>query len=280
MSIATTARGWQASLILAFQRRAARTFLEHCAHQGPLQVQRPFYPEGDAVCHIALLHPPGGVVGGDELHIQAQLAPGAQALLTTPAAGKFYRSAGPVARQIQQLSVDAGATLEWLPQESIIYAGARLDTLTRIELHGDARCIAWEIVCLGRPAAGETFTSGQYRQGFELWREGEPLYLEHGRYAGGDAVLTAPWGLQSQPVTATLLATGVPADRVTELRTAVTGATAATEQCTVTRLDGVLLCRYLGPSANRARQLFTLAWSLLRPVVLNRPPCPSRFWMT
>ena len=286
--------GWQAHLTLGFQRRGQRTILDQYAHQGPLQVQRPFYPEGETVCHIAILHPPGGVVGGDELRLEARLDPGAHALLTTPAAGKFYRSAGLAARQTQCLTVAPGAVLEWLPQENIVYNSARLQTLTRIDLQGDARLIGWEILCLGRPAAGEIFTTGECRQTLEVWSDGAPLYLESGRFIGDDPVLHAAWGLQSQPVTATLLCAlpKAPSSLVNEgpgegvvaaLRAgweSFIAPAVAGELATVTSLDGILICRYLGPSVTRAKRFFILAWSLLRPMMLNRPPCPSRFWTT
>jgi urease accessory protein len=287
--VPTPATGWQAHLTLGFQRQHARTILGPCAHHGPLRVQRPFYPEGDEICHVALLHPPGGVVGGDDLHIDVTLHAGARALVTTPAAGKFYRSAGPRARQIQHLRVAAGAVLEWLPQENILYSGARVHALTRIELQGDARFIGWEILCLGRPAAGERFAAGDYRQEFELWRDGEPLYLENGRYPGGDALLNAGWGLRGQPVSATLACVGATPDGVAAIRAGWEAFTDSTtprqaepseERATATQLDGVLVCRYLGPSTARARRFFTLAWGSLRPSLLARPPCPSRFWNT
>ncbi|MFO1424535.1 MAG: urease accessory protein UreD [Candidatus Competibacteraceae bacterium] len=237
------------------------------------------------------MHPPGGVVGGDELRIEASVNTGAHALLTTPAAGKFYRSAGPFARQTQRLTVAAGAALEWLPQENILYSGACVHALTRIELQGDARFLGWEIFCLGRPAAGETFSAGEYRQDFELWRDDEPLYLEQGRYVAGDAMLDAPWGLQGQPVSATLIGAGSSPDVVSVIRSGWDALQRSSrpspdpsvgdvELATVSQLDGVLIGRYLGPSTARARQFFTLAWSVLRPVLLKRPPCPSRFWNT
>jgi urease accessory protein len=291
MMVTESPTGWQARLRLGFQRRNNRTILGQCSHQGPLQVQRPFYPEDPSVCHVALLHPPGGVVGGDELRIDAALDTDAQALITTPAAGKFYRSAGPCARQIQHLSVAAGAALEWLPQENILYNGARVRALTRVELQGDARFLGWEIFCLGRPAAGEIFTVGEYRQDFELWQDGEPLYLEQGRYAGGDAILDAHWGLRGQPVCATLVCMGSPPDGVDAIRARwetlkmpspliPLPQAGERELATVSQLAGVLVCRYLGPSATRARQFFTLAWGLLRPALFGRPPCSSRFWNT
>lgn len=273
--------GWQAHLTLSFQRRKTRTVLGQRSHQGPLQVQRPFYPEGDGVCHVVLLHPPGGVVGGDELRIGASVDVGAHALITTPAAGKFYRSAGPFARQTQRLTVAAGAVLEWLPQENILYSGARVHALTRVELQGDARFLGWEIFCLGRPAAGETFRAGEYRQDFELWRDGEPLYLEQGRYAGGDPVLDAGWGLQGHPAGGALVCAGSSPELIDAIRAGWDGLdTREAEWATATQLDGVLVCRYLGCSAMRARRFFSLAWGLLRPGLFGRPPCPSRFWNT
>ena len=292
--------GWQARLSLGFARQESRTILGQSSHSGPLQVQRPFYPEGAAVCHVALLHPPGGVVGGDELRIDAALDQGTHALITTPAAGKFYRSAGPLARQIQQLAVAPGAALEWLPQETIVFSGARVQTLTRVELSGDAGFIGWDILCLGRPAAGEIFTTGEYHQDFELWRDGEPLYLERGCYGGGAPILDAPWGLQGQPVSGLLVcAASLPEDVINAIRAgwqalmpsppaplpragegSVAPSSPTPELATVSQLDGVLVGRYLGPSTARARRLFILAWGLLRPAVLRRPPCPSRFWNT
>lgn len=255
-------------------------------------MQRSFYPEGPEVCHVAILHPPGGVVGGDELRLDARIETGAHALLTTPAAGKFYRSAGPLAGQTQHLTVAASAALEWLPQENIVYSGARIHTLTRVNLQGDARFLGWEILCLGRPAAAEVFEVGECWQQLELWRDEEPLYLEQARYTGGDPVLDAHWGLQGQPVSATLVCTHSAPEQVAAIRAAVLPPSpdkegegwldlqGEKERVAVTLLDGVLICRYLGPSTMRARQFFTLAWRLLRPAMLHRLPCPSRFWNT
>ncbi|MBK8184062.1 MAG: urease accessory protein UreD [Candidatus Competibacteraceae bacterium] len=274
--------GWQAHLSLDFQHQHGRTILGRCRHHGPLRVQRPFYPEGDSVCHVAILHPPGGVVGGDELALDAVLSPDCRALITTPAAGKFYRSAGPIARQTQRLMVAAEAALEWLPQENIVFNGARVHARTRIELQGNAGFLGWEIVCLGRPAANEAFETGEYQQDFELWRDGEPIYLERGRYTGGSDALRAPWGLRGQPVVATLLCAGSPPEAVAAIRAAWAEGPARLpdEWSTVSQLDGALIGRYLGPSAVRARQFFLMAWNLLRPMVWQRPPCPSRFWTT
>ncbi|HXH04370.1 MAG TPA: urease accessory protein UreD, partial [Candidatus Competibacteraceae bacterium] len=179
--------GWRGELSLRLAARAGRTVLDESRHRGPLMVQRPFHPEPDGGIHLYVLHPPGGLVGGDELRLAAQLAPGARALLTTPSAGKVYRSSGAVASVEHCLHVTDGAALEWLPQELIVYQGARLRALTRVELASAARFIGWEILCLGRPAAGEGFATGCVRLALELWRDGHPLYREHGHYPGGGA---------------------------------------------------------------------------------------------
>src|SRR5687768_1752083 len=135
--------GWRAQLHLTFARSATRTCIVERQHRGPLLVQRPFYPEG-AVCHAYIIHPPGGVVGGDELQLQVDIRNEAHALLTTPAAAKFYRSDGRTARQDQILRAD-DTTLEWLPQESIFFPQANVRSTTRIELRSRAKFIGWEI---------------------------------------------------------------------------------------------------------------------------------------
>jgi urease accessory protein len=166
--------GWQAELRLRFGTRAdfPGTALLERRHRGPLVVQRPFHPEGDP-CHVYVVHPPGGVVGGDELAIHAAVEPGAHAVVTTPAATKFYRCDARRSIQMQELRV-RDATLEWLPQENIFYRGADVRTATRVHLEGESRFIGWEIACLGLPARGERFDTGRLALDLELWRSGEP----------------------------------------------------------------------------------------------------------
>ena len=112
--------GWHRHLQLDYSRRGPRT-IAHDRHHGPLRVLQRLYPEGDAVCHQVLVHPPGGIVGGDVLELDATLATGSHALITTPGATRFYRSAGPLAVQQVQADVASGARLEWLPLETIAY---------------------------------------------------------------------------------------------------------------------------------------------------------------
>jgi urease accessory protein len=271
---------WRAKLELGFIRRNCRTILQRCQHYGPLQVQRPFYPESDGTCHVYILHPPGGVVGGDELTLMVTLNSKASVLLTTPAAGKFYRSAGNTAIQKQFLKISDNSCLEWFPQETIVYDGARLDTTTRVELGDDGYFTGWEILCLGRPAADETFISGVCRQRFEIWRGDTALFLDGGRYNGSSELLNSSWGLQNKPVSAILVSTMRHPGLVDKIRAEVITTTGTEEMMSITQLNDVLLCRYLGFSADRAKILFTRTWSLIRLARHAKSGCPPRIWNT
>jgi urease accessory protein len=152
------AASWKAELSLGFERMDGRTVLARRRHDGPLVVQKALYPEGGDVCHAIVVHPPAGVAGGDELVLDVQTGKAAFAQLTTPGAGKWYRSAGPWASQ--KLAFDVEGALEWLPLETIVYDGALADLSTEVRLAGDARYLGWEILCLGRTGAGERFTRG------------------------------------------------------------------------------------------------------------------------
>lgn len=266
-------RPWQGHLELRYGPLAGRSVPLHRRHHGPLRLQRGFYPEG-AVCHSYLLHPPGGVAGGDELELDVAVEDGAHALLTAPGANKFYRSAGDGARLRQRLRVGPGGVLEWLPHEQIVFNGARARIETEIELTGGARLFAWELTCLGRPAAGERYRAGCLGLALKVVRDDAPLLHERLELGADPRLLEAPWGLQGQPVLGTLLATGAGAEE-RDLARRVLG-----EQAAATLLGDLLVCRYLGPSAAAARAGFVAVWAALRPRLLGRPACPPRIWAT
>lgn len=275
----TAANPWQARLRLGFERRDDDTILGRREHVGPLRVQKPLYPEGGGVCHVVVLHPPSGIVGGDELDIAATLGEGAQALLTTPGAGKWYRSAGPWAEQQLRFDVGRGAALEWLPQESIVFDGAQARMKTRIALAEEARFIGWEVLCLGRRASGERFESGSIRLDTRVERDGRLLWLERGRLEGGSPLLYSPAGLAAYSVSASLIAAApVNAALLAACRDIVPVEAGAQHGISV--LPDLLLARYLGHSSEAARAWFTALWRLLRPALLGREARMPRIWNT
>jgi urease accessory protein len=262
--------GWRAELSLQFSRQGDRTVLSSRSHVGPLVVQRPFYPEGD-VCHVYVVHPPGGIVGGDRLRFHAALQPRAHALITTPASTKFYRSADRTAHLDQSLDIQ-GATLEWLPQETIVFRDAIAITATRVRLDAQSRFIGWDLTCYGRPASDELFASGRVRQQFELWLDDRPMLIDRLRFDGQSAAMRAAWGLAGSPMLGTLLA--YPANAaVLEIARAQEGFA-----CTV--VDNVLSCRQVGANMDSMKRAFINLWRTLRPCIIGREAVPPRIWST
>jgi len=267
--------GWQAGIELGFEARHGRTVLAHRARFGPLAVQRPFYPEGD-LCHVYLLHPPGGVAGGDRLSIRAEAAAGAAALITTPGAGKFYRSIGPRAGQTVKLRVAEGASLEWLPQENILFPGADIELETHIDLAATARFIGWEIHCLGLPANGERFAQGRASFSCHIERAGEPLLIER-LLIERETDLDGPAGLRGYPVVGSLYASCEDESLIEACRDSLADQTAVIG---LTLLDGLLVVRLLADSTSTARALFVKIWEILRPRILGREAVLPRIWQT
>ncbi len=271
-----------ATLSLGFGRDGDTTRLLRREHYGPLRVQKALYPEGPSVAHAIIVHPPGGVVGGDELRIDASVGAGAAAVISTPGAAKWYRANGHVSRQQLTLSVAGDATLEWLPQETIFFNEADVQLATTVDLQGNARFIGCDILCFGRRASGESFHSGRIRQQLRIERDGKPLWLEQGRLLGGSAQMHSPLGLAGHSVCANLVAVGVP--------TSPSLMQAVRERCTVvadgrgrfgaTQMKSVLLVRYLGDSSEVARHVMLAAWQLLRPALLAREATELRIWNT
>lgn len=273
--------GWEAELKLGFIRRGEGTVLAERTHRGPLRVQKALYPEGEAVCQTLVLHPPSGIAGGDHLHITAQVCQGAHAQLTTPGAGKWYRSGGPDASQRLEFAIADDATLEWLPQETIVFDGAKAHMQTRIALTGSARFIGWEVLCLGRTASGERFHEGQISLDTRIERDGRPLWIERGLLHGDDPLLASPAGFAEATVSATLVATlpldFAPAPLLAACRE-IAPADSARHGLTV--LPSLLVARYLGHHSEAARHWLTQLWMQLRPPLLGREAVPPRIWNT
>ncbi len=269
---------WPAHLELDYVLRQGRTLPVRRCHQGPWLVQKALYPEGPGVCHHMLLHPPGGMAGGDALTLEVQVASGAAVLLTTPGAGKWYRSRGAVARQSLRFDVAAGAMLEWLPQESIVFDAALARVEQNVRLEAGATFVGWDVMCLGRTAAGETFRQGHYHSCTRIERDGQLLWLERGVLEGGSSLLQSPAGWNGAPVSATLVATGPGLDG--DVLAACRALRPGNGTAAMTVLPGLWLIRYLGADAAVARAYLTSQWQLLRPALSGRNSCLPRIWAT
>jgi urease accessory protein len=245
--------GWQGRLVLGLERRGARTVVARREHVGPLVVQRPFHPEADGTCHVYLLHPPGGVVGGDELELEVEVASGASALLTTPAATKLYRTAGSRAVVHNRLTVRPRGVLEWLPQETIAFGGTDALLATEVALDPGASFLGWEITCLGRPASKDDFITGRLDQRFSLALGARPLLIDRLLTEGGGALQCSSFGWGGRTVYGCFVAVGAPPELTSAL---------------------------LGPSAAGARACLGRAWGVAREMLLHKPACPPRIWAT
>lgn len=267
---------WQASLALRFADDAGTTRLIDNTHVGPLRVQKALYPEGGAVCHAIIVHPPGGVVGGDQLAIAATVGDHARALLTTPGAAKWYKANGKRSRQTVLLEVGQGASLEWLPQETIFFDQADVALEQTVHLAADARYIGCEILCMGRRASGETFATGRVAQRTQIRRDGKLIWWEQGALLGGR--LDSPLALNGHTVCATLIAIGppLPASLLDELRTEMAADTAFG----ITQTKGVLVARHLGDDSEAARRTMLAVWRRVRPHLLGRAAVTPRIWQT
>jgi urease accessory protein len=278
-SLATANVRWRADLQLRFARRQQRTVLVARMHSGPLVVQKTLHPEGEQTCHAVIVHPPGGIAGGDRLRIQVALEEGAHALLTTPGAGKWYKANGLDASQELQFDIAADALLEWLPQETILFDAAQARMQARIELAGNARYAGWEILCLGRRAAGERFRSGRWSQQLRIFRDGKLLWNDYADVRGDDPLLQSPIGMHGRCVVGRLLiaAGAMPTEMLERCRAieargnALHAISALPEVCVVT-------C--LGDDAEAMRAYFEALWAVLRPWYAELAAQRPRIWNT
>ncbi|MDH4060487.1 MAG: urease accessory protein UreD [Aquincola sp.] len=196
-----SAPSWRGHLALDYRRDGDGRCVASDRHHGPLRVLKALYPEGPGICHHVLVHPPGGMAGGDALDIDITLGPQTHALITTPGATRFYRSAGRPASQTVRIDVQRDARLEWLPMASLAYDGCLAENRVCFALADGAAMIGADLLCLGLPASGAPFTSGRFTQHLE-W---PGRWLERGVIDAGDwRLLDSPLGLAGRKVMATL----------------------------------------------------------------------------
>lgn len=287
---ATAFASWEASLRLAFARRGERTVLATCRHRGPLRVQKALYPEGESVCHVVMLHPPAGIAGGDVLDIDIDLGADAHAVLTTPGATKWYKSLGRTATQRVAIRAEAGARLDWLPQENIVFNQACPIIEQTLDLAPGATAIGWDTTMLGRHAAGESWAEGRIAMRTELRCNGLPLWIESAAFDAQSPMLGATTGMAGFHVVGTLWAVGEGAtDALAEAMaehlpyndTLRAGVTCLMHDSQDTPgLPNVLLLRVLARRPEDARALLSQTWLTLRQPIHGVAGRPLRLWAT
>lgn len=284
---------WLAHLLLQFSRTPVGTQLTRTQRKGPLSVQKAFYPEGSDCAHIYLLHPPAGIVSGDELRISVGIENNAHLLFTTPGAGRFYRARTNLEigdtkqSQITKLKIEAQAKCENFPQETIVYEGADGFNSIDIELTKSSVYLGWDITCLGLPDSEQPFIDGKYCQLNRLYCDGKLIYHDRIALSPANNLLTHPAGLANNSVFATFLAYAPQRlvnnqqrhELVTALRERVSEQKAQ-EQISITDIDGLLVIRYLGSQAQQCKQLFISLWEILRPILIEKNALQPRIWHT
>jgi urease accessory protein len=278
MSGAPLPSHWQASLDLQFEKRHDRTVLTGNRHRGPLQVQKALYPEGDRTCHIAVLHPPGGIAAGDHLTVRASLGAGARALLTTPGATKWYRSEAEWARQAVHFSLQEDACLEWLPRENLFFNGAKAASRLEVDMAPGARYFGWDIMAFGRRASGEQWRQGAFELRTSIRRGQHLLWSETAHVRADSGFAQSAVGLAGFAVCGTFVLAGHVVDDALLTRCRQSGQGVQEGRTGITRVPEVLIARYLGNSTEEVFDWFNVLWAVLRPVVTDRTACPPRVW--
>lgn len=274
---------WSARLELDYRRDGARCIV-HDRHHGPLRVLASLYPEDLGVCHNVIVHPPGGIVGGDQLDLALRLGPSSHALLTTPAATRFYRSAGEPATQTLRAALQSGARLEWLPHETCCHAGAIGHSALHFELAAGAEMMGWDVLSLGLPTSGQPFSHGRFMQTITLgqsWREfgvidGEDRQLlESAVGLAGHSTLGLMWFGAGTPLDSTRREALLEAARDVCTADALRASAGATSP----HADVVLL-RVLAPRVEPVLHLLQAVWAAWRPLAWGLAACPPRVWRT
>jgi urease accessory protein len=275
--------GWPGHLQLNYRRDGATT-TAHDRHHGPLRVLQRLYPEGPGICHHVLVHPPGGIVGGDTLDIDLHLAEGSHAVITSPGATRFYRSAGEPAVQTLRARLDEGTRLEWLPLETIAHSGCLGENHLRFELAPGAQMLGWDVLALGLPASGEAFDRGRFTQHIAL----PGRWLERGVIDAQDhRLLHSPLGLAGHTVMGTLwFASGTPWSDIERealidaAREAVAAHPLARTAGVTAPSDGTLVLRALAHRVEPLMNLLAQVRGCWRSLGWSLTAQPPRIWRT
>lgn len=274
---------WQAQLELDYTLEQGRS-VARFKHEGPLRILQSLYPQGPGICHNVLVHPPGGLVGGDTLDLRIRVGPSAHGLITTPGATRFYRSTGELAVQRTQIDLEPGARLEWLPLEALCFSGCKAENRLRMNLAPGAELIGWDVTALGLPQSEKPFASGRFLQHLEV----PGLWLERAQLdAADERLLNSPLGLAGRRCLATLFfisGRGIERQRredwleqtraclATHRLYATAGVTSPNEQ--------MVVLRAVTPLVEPAMDLLRQIWSLWRGHAWQIEAPAPRIWST
>jgi urease accessory protein len=272
---------WHARLSLALTLQGARC-VARFEHEGPLRILQTLYPEGDGIAHNVLVHPPSGLVGGDELSLDLRAGAGTHGLVTTPGASRFYRSAGEAAVQRTRITLDEGARFEWLPLEAICYSGCIAQNHLALALAPGAELIGWDVVALGLPESNLPFERGSLLQDLSLGDR----WLERGRIAAGDSrLMDGALGLAGQRCLATLFfacGSGLSRSRrdlaLDAARAVIDAHPLASMAGATSPAPGVVVVRVLGPLVEPVLGLLKAIRAAWRPALWSLEPVSPRTW--
>lgn len=274
---------WHASLQLDYRLEADRTVARH-QHKGPLRLLRSLYPEGHSICHNVLVHPPGGLVGGDTLDVSVTAGDRAHGLITTPGASRFYRSDGQTALQRTTITLNPSARLEWLPLEAICYNGCQAENHLKLNLAPQSEFLGWDVTALGLPLSSQPFDSGSYLQHIEV----PGVWLERGHLQASDhRLMNSPLGMAGQRCLASLFfVSGTKIERrrrsgaLDIARSLIASHSLRTTAGATSPDDQVVVVRVLAPVVEPAMHLMRELWAAWRQHFWHISHAPPRIWST
>lgn len=275
------ATGWEAQLDLNYRMTPHGVDCNSQRHTGPLQVHRPLYPEGRSCAHSIILHPPGGVVGGDRLSINVQVEKQAAALISAPSANRFYRVDDPELHQQQDinLTVEEDAALDWTPLETLYFEGSRVRSNTTLSFTASSKLIGWEIAAFGRPGAGVPYGGGKLTQTMSFVRDGKPLLHDRTRLDGASPYFDNPSHLMGFRVMASFWVHPATETLLQDVRAEIETYSLSSGMAAATLIDGMLICRCLTNDSRGILELFFKLWQIARRTQ-NRSDLLPRIWMT
>lgn len=267
-------KNWTGQLELGFSLKEGRSILSKCNHSGPFLVQRSFYSRDDlSTPHVYLLHPSGGLVGGDRLVLFTHLEPGSCALLTTPGSSKFYSTNGMYALQEYTFNLQKNSILEWIPQSSIFFSKTKAKIKTIFNLEEGSKIIAFEMLCFqntrlhSNPEEVDNFLQVVLPSSVGLRDRFRVNELDYMSKLNGFQISALFFAVPSDEV----ILKKVRKLMKSMLNTYIGGATL---------LDELLIVKLLGNNNQKLNELLHSMWSVARLNIIGKKSVIPRIWFT